>query len=55
MAKQRLIPKAPDDDKREPHEKFSDFAAKIVTVSKAEIDARERTWKHQREHLKRGS
>lgn len=46
MAKQRLFPetsKAPSDD-REPHEKFSDFASKIVTVPKSEIDKRERKW-----------
>jgi hypothetical protein len=46
MAKEKLFPspdKAPD--KREPHERFSDFAAKIVTVPKSEIDKREAKWR----------
>lgn len=45
MAKEKLFPKAPDDDKREPHDKFSDFAAKIVAVPKSEIDEREKEWR----------
>jgi len=49
MAKQRLIPKAPEDDTREPHEKFEDFAAKIVTVPKSEIDEREKQWKRHKQ------
>ena len=48
MAKEKLFPKAPADDKREPHDKFSDFAAKIVTVPKSEIDQREQAWQRQR-------
>jgi hypothetical protein len=53
MAKQRLIPKAPaSDDKREPHQRFTDFAAKIVTVPKSEIDAREKQWQTARRRTK---
>jgi hypothetical protein len=44
MAKQRLFPKTPDDDKREPHEKFTALASKIVAVPKAEIDQRAQRW-----------
>jgi len=45
MAKERLFPastKTPD--KREPHERFADFAAKVVNVPKSEIDKREKKW-----------
>jgi hypothetical protein len=45
MAKQRLFPKAPEDDKREPHDKFTALASKVVTVPKTEIDKREKQWR----------
>ena len=48
MAKERLFPKAPADDQREPHDKFLDFASKIVTVPKSEIDKREKQWQRKR-------
>lgn len=48
MAKERLFPKPSADDKREPHDKFSDLAAKIVTVPKSEIDKREEQWRSRR-------
>jgi hypothetical protein len=50
MAKQRLFPettKAPNDT-REPHQKFIDFASKIVTVPKSDIDKREKRWQKKR-------
>ena len=50
MAKQKLIPKV-EDDEREPHQRFSELAAKVVTVPKPEIDAREERWRKQRLHL----
>lgn len=49
MAKEKLFPaqnKVPD--KRQPHERFTDFASKVVNVSKAEIDAREKQWQRRR-------
>jgi hypothetical protein len=48
MAKEKLFPKAPADDEREPHQKFSDFAIRIVTVPKSEIDKREKEWQRTR-------
>jgi hypothetical protein len=45
MAKEKLFPKVPADDKLEPHDKFADFAAKVVTVPKSEIDEREKEWR----------
>ena len=45
MAKEKLIPERPDSDRRDPHKRFSDFAAKIVTVPKSEIDKREQEWR----------
>jgi len=50
MAKQRLFPETPKDydDKREPHDKFSEFAAHIVTVPKSEIDKREKRWQKRK-------
>ena len=53
VAKEKLFPsheKAPD--KRAPHDKFSDFAAKIVTVSKSEFDEREKEWHRDRKQHK---
>lgn len=49
MAKEKLFPaltKTPDT--REPHQRFEDFAAKIVAVPKAEVDKRETAWKKAR-------
>lgn len=50
MAKQRLFPETErtPDDKRQPHERFSDLAAKVVTVPKSEIDEREKQWRSQK-------
>jgi hypothetical protein len=51
VAKEKLIPDrsaAPEDDEREPHERFSDLAARIVTVPKSEIDKCEKTWRRRR-------
>ena len=49
MAKDKLFPPKTADDKRNPHDKFSDLASKIVTVPKSEIDKREAEWKRQRQ------
>jgi len=54
VAKEKLFPapeKAPD--RREPHERFSDFASKVVNVSKDEIDKRERNWQRIKAKQKR--
>jgi hypothetical protein len=49
MAKQKLFPKtSTNDDKQEPHDKFSDLASKVVSVPKAEIDKREEQWQNTR-------
>ncbi len=47
MAASRLFPeqKPDDDDTRKPHDKFSDFAAKVVRVPKSEIDKRQERWR----------
>jgi len=47
MAKQRLFPKA-GSDKREPHELFNALAAKVIAVPKAEIEEREKQWRHDK-------
>ena len=49
VAKEKLFPEKPESDRRDPHKRFSDFAAKIVTVPKSEIDAREKTWKKRKD------
>lgn len=49
VAKEKLFPppeKAPD--KREPHERFADFASRVVSVPKEEIDKREKMWRKNR-------
>jgi hypothetical protein len=53
VAKEKLFPGLTTNarDKREPHDRFSDFAAKIVAVPKSEIDKREKQW--QRKRIKR--
>lgn len=51
MAKQRLFPRQQppsDTNNRKPHDKFSDLAAKIVTVPKSEIDEREKDWQERK-------
>lgn len=48
MAKEKLIPEPPESDRRDPHKRFSDFASKIVTVPKSEIDRREKQWQEDR-------
>ena len=50
MAKQKLFPKPPKDkdDTRKPHERFAALAAKVVSVPKSEIDAREKEWERKR-------
>lgn len=53
MAKDKLFPKPPADDKRAPHDKFSDFAQKIVTVPKSEIDEREKQWQDERKQSRK--
>jgi hypothetical protein len=48
MAKQKLFPKQPEppqDDTREPRERFADLATAVFTVPKSEIDAREKKWR----------
>lgn len=45
VAKERLFPRAPANDRRAPHDKFSDFAQKVVSVPKSEIDKREKQWR----------
>lgn len=52
MAKERLFPTAPADDKREPHDKFTEFASKIVTVPKSDVDEREKEWQRTRKSPK---
>jgi hypothetical protein len=47
MAKQRLFPESPD-DQREPHERFEALAAKVIAVPKSEIDDREKRWRKRR-------
>jgi hypothetical protein len=48
VAKEKLIPERPESDRRDPHKRFSDFAQKIVTVPKSEIDEREERWQRER-------
>ena len=48
MAKAKVFPKAPANDKQEPHLKFSDFAARIIRVPKAAIKARDERWQQER-------
>jgi len=48
VANKKLISKPPDDDKRNPRERFSDLASKIFAVPKSEIDAREKTWRRNK-------
>jgi hypothetical protein len=46
VAKEKMFPKAPD-DKREPYQRFSDLASKVLTVPKSEIDKREKEWRRK--------
>jgi hypothetical protein len=48
MAKEKLIPKPPDDEKTNPRERFSALAGKVFSVPKSEIDKREEQWRKER-------
>ena len=48
VAKEKLFPKVPA-DKREPHDRFSELAAKVVNVPKSEIDEREKRWRKRKD------
>ena len=49
MAKEKLFPaQVKPTDKREPHERFADFASRVVNVPKEEIDKREKQWAKSR-------
>jgi len=49
MAKQRLFPEPPNqDDDKKPRERFDELATKVFTVSKSEIDEREKKWRTHR-------
>lgn len=54
VAKEKLFPapeKAPD--KREPHQRFEEFAQTIVNVPKEVVEEREKIWQAEREKKKR--
>ncbi|HXG89168.1 MAG TPA: hypothetical protein VNJ02_12595 [Vicinamibacterales bacterium] len=56
MAKQKLFPEQPkpsDEDTREPHERFADFASRVINVSKDEVDKREQQWRAPKQRPKR--
>lgn len=48
MAKAKIFPKAPAIDKQDPHQKFSEFAARIIRVPKAAIEERDERWQKTR-------
>jgi hypothetical protein len=48
MAKAKVFPTAPANDKQDPHQKFSDFATRIIRVPKAAIDERDERWQKER-------
>jgi hypothetical protein len=54
MAKQKLIPASETKarDHHEPHDRFTEFAARVVAVPKSEIDKREDDWKRNKKRLK---
>jgi hypothetical protein len=52
MAKQKLFPERPDadeNDTRQPHERFTDLASRIVNVPKEEVDKREQQWQKNKD------
>lgn len=49
MAKEKLIPPNENpDDERQPHERFTDLASKVMKVTKKEIEDRERDWERRK-------
>ncbi len=50
MAKQRLFPQPPKDDKRDPRDRFSDVAIKVFSVPKSDIDEREKHWRKTKQN-----
>ena len=54
MTAPKTIREAPETNRRDPHKKFGDLAAKVVNVPKTEIDKRDKEW-HQAHKPKRGT
>lgn len=48
VAKEKLVSRPPESDKRNPHGRFSEIASKVLAVPKSEIDKREKEWQQQR-------
>jgi len=48
VAREKLIQKQPQDDKRDPRQRFSDFASKVFSTPKSDIDQREKRWRKER-------
>lgn len=48
MPKEKIIPERPESDRRDPNKRFEDFATKVFTVPKSEIDKREKEWERTR-------
>jgi hypothetical protein len=44
MARDKLIPKPPDTDRRDPRKQFSDLASRVFSTPKSEINEREKRW-----------
>jgi hypothetical protein len=47
MAREKLVPKPPTTDERDPQKRFQDTASKVFSVPKADIDKREKEWKNR--------
>jgi hypothetical protein len=48
VAKEKLIPRLPDNDKRDSQQRFADLGAKVFSTPKSEIDKRESRWKSRK-------
>jgi hypothetical protein len=48
MSGDKVIPERPESDRRDPNKRFEDFATKVLTVPKSEIDKREKKWQREK-------
>ena len=48
VAKEKLIPEPPETDSTGPRAKFREMAARVFSVSKADIDKREEQWRNDK-------
>jgi hypothetical protein len=48
VARDKLVPKPPESDKRTPRTRFTETASKVFSMQKSEVDEREKQWRDRK-------